>query len=327
MRFEDVEAARQKYYAKKIEIEKKRVKITLIICAIVFPIEIVLATLFLPKPDTSFESLAMTIIPAFILGALQLAIFSFISVAATAKDNSIKTELFAAYKRAYKGYFVQQQLAKFFTNLQYSHERGLNKNLLDETRMIHTGDIFKSNDLIIAKYKNTNFLQADVEVTDIVKEKDKDGRETTTYVTVFKGRYLIFEFPKKFDFKMIITPESSYYNYVDTKTGRELSKVETESTSFNKMFNTYAGDGFEAFYILSPTVIENLEKLGQKYGNALSLYFSDNKLYVGLNDNSDAFEPPDASTPINEQAEINKVIDDMRIIVNLVDGLKLDKAH
>ncbi|MBR5939081.1 DUF3137 domain-containing protein, partial [Candidatus Saccharibacteria bacterium] len=109
------------------------------------------------------------------------------------------------------------------------------------------------------------------------------------------------------------------------KTNRGLQRIETESPEFNRRFLVYAEDGFEAFYILNPDFIHKLEQLGEKYQNALSLYFSDNKMYVGLNDGGDAFEPPNPKEPLNEKSEIEKAISDMKLITELVDNLKLSK--
>lgn len=124
---------------------------------------------------------------------------------------------------------------------------------------------------------------------------------------------------------MVVSYGKPEVDYTNPKTGRGLSRIETESSDFNKRFLVYAEDGFEAFYILNPDFLYKLEQLGEKYENALSLYFSNNKLYVGLNDNNDAFEPPNPSAPLDEKAEEKEVIEDMKLITDLVDNLKLSK--
>ena len=239
--------------------------------------------------------------------------------------SSATREEYLKYKRAYKGYFITQQLSSFFTDLNCSHDSGLDKSILENTEIIYLGDRYSSNDLVEGNYKDVKFMQADVHLEKRYEERDEKGQVNVYYNTIFKGRFLVFEFPKKFDFKMVVSHKGYERLYINPKTGRGLSRIETESPEFNKRFLVYAEDGFEAFYILNPSFIAELEKLADKYNNNLAVYFSDNKLFVGLNDNNDAFEPPDPSMPINEEQEKAKVINDMKIIVELIEVLKLSR--
>lgn len=326
--FNDLEHTRQAYQQKSQAISKKRWKAVLITCSIAFPIEIIFLLLGLTKlPTLNARHFAVLAAPVAIALLFEFLFIYIIVLIATHKDSAVLINEYANYKRAYKAYFIDRQLAKLFTNLHYDHTRGLDVNLLEASKLIYTGDIYRSNDLVAAKYKNTNFMQADVEVIRKDETRDKDGNKHTDYVTVFKGRYLIFEFPKKFASKMIVSSGGGNgLGYTNPKTGRGLSRIETESPDFNKRFLVYAEDGFEAFYILNPDFINKLEQLGEKYQNALSLYFSDNKLYVGLNDHNDAFEPPsNIAEPLNEKTETAKVTKDMKLITDLVDNLKLSK--
>ena len=327
IQFQDVENARKAYYAESQIVSKKRKKVTLITLSIVF----IAAALFIAL---NFGNISRTflrqaslsaftiIVPAFFFLIFGIVISIVAGHIATVGNETIKKYLI--YKQAYKGFFIARQLANIFTNLEYDHRFGLNKNVLEKTGLIYTGDRYSSNDFVRGKYKQVGFMQADVRIEEKREEKDKDGHTTTYYVTVFKGRYLVFEFPKKFEFKMVVSHQGYGERRINPKTGRSLKKIETESTEFNKKFLVYAEDGFEAFYILDPAFLDNLERLGQKYGDQLALYFSDNQMIIGLNDGGDAFEPPDASQPINEQTENAKVTGEMKLITELVDSLKLD---
>ena len=329
MSFNEVEAARQIYYTKSQATSKKRKKIIAIAFGIALVADFVLLALLISQNhaeiliDISPFSAMFIIVPVMTIVLLELVSIVLITYIATGGDNT--AEEYQAYKRAYKGYFIARQLASVFTDLNYNHELGLDKKLLQGTGLIYTGDIYQSNDLVRGKYKDVSFEQADVCIKEERTSTDSEGHTTTEIVTIFRGRYLIFTFPKKFDYKMVISSNGYNGSYLNPKTQRGLSRIETESTDFNKRFLVYAEDGFEAFYILNPAFIENLEKLGQQYNNRLALYFSNSKLYVGLNDDGDAFEPPNPATPINERAEIAKVTKDMHLITNLVDSLKLDR--
>ena len=326
--FQDVENAREAYHAEAKAISKKRKIAALITFSVIFVATAIFIALnhdnisntYLSKPSFPGFFIIIPVFFALVFGAIISVVVGRIT---TAGNEIIKK--YITYKRAYKGYFITRQLASIFTNLEYDHRYGLNKNVLEKTGLIDTGDRYSSNDYVRGKYKQVGFIQADVKIEDRRERKNKDGHTEVYYVTTFKGRYMVFEFPKKFEFKMVVSHQGHGRWRVNPKTGRGLKRIETESPEFNKKFLVYAEDGFEAFYILDPAFLDNLEKLGQKYGDQLALYFSDNQMIIGLNDGGDAFEPPDASQPINEQTENAKVTGEMKLITELVDSLKLDR--
>ncbi len=328
IRFEDVENTRQQYLTKSQAITKKRKKAILISIAVALVIDAIVLlinnkAIFKPSITSSSVTMLATLMPLFVILVMEIVLIVLGVYLLTSGNATI--EEYSTYKRMYKGYFISRQLASIFTNLQYSHQLGLDRSILQNTQLIDTGDRYQSNDLVKAEYKSTGFMQADVHIEERREEKDNEGHVRVYYVTLFKGRFLVFEFPKKFDFKMVISFNGYNQSYINPKTKRGLNRIETESPEFNKRFLVYAEDGFEAFCILNPVFIENLEKLGQKYNNNLALYFSDNQLFVGLNDGGDAFEPPNPAVPINEEQEKAKVVSDMKLITELVDNLKLSR--
>ena len=308
MKFEDVENSRKAYIAKLKHIRKNSLLISL-----PFFVVIILIMLLPGGPILAPFMILSTLFSFFVPFFFVFIIISLLSGSKTKKER-------ADYYRMYKSYFVSQQLAKFFTDLEYDHEQGLDSSILAATGMIHTGDRYYSNDLTHGKYNNIGFTQADVTVQD--EHTDSDG--DTTYVTVFKGRYMIFEFPKKFEFKMMITPKG-HYNNVTSKNDRKFNKIEVESTEFNKRFHVYAQDGFEAFYLLDPASIINIQELEDKYNNRVSLFFCDDKLFIGINNGNDSFEPPAPNKPLDEKVELEKVNTDIKVIIDFVDKLRLER--
>lgn len=306
MKFEDVENARVQY-------KNKLTKASLITMSISFVLALIM---FFAITGANFS--IVTILPALFMSAIFVfAITAIIVAIATRKEA-------AEYKKTYKAYFVEQNLAKTFTNLQYQHEAGLNKQVLAATQMINTGDRYSSNDLTMGKYKNVNFTQADVHIEEEYTDSDGD----THYTTIFRGRFMIFEFPKKFNFKLEVVSKFFGVGKVpgrNPQTGRKFEKFEVESIDFNKKFKIYAEDGFEAFYLLDPSFILKIEKVSAEYDKKMIFCFVDNKLYIGLNEGKDSFEPPRPSKPINEQLEMEKVSHDIKVITDFVDELSLDR--
>ncbi len=306
MNFNDVELIRQKYY-QKVKRYYRRGNIALSI-VVLFVVLFILAT----RKFSLF--LIMPIIFVVLIGLVAIAV----TVSFLTHSDAVM------YQKAYKAYFVEKNLRQVFTNLRYNHEAGIDKNILKSTGMVNTGDSFSSNDLTVAKYKDVLFMQADAHIEE--EHTDSDG--DTTYVTIFRGRFMIFEFPKKFNFRLEVIGKRFGAFCVpgkNAKTGRKVSRIKTESSDFNKSFRVYGDDGFEAYYILDPAFMEKIQHIGETYKYNLMFGFIDNMLLVGLNDGKDSFEPPTYRKPINEKAELEKISNDIRVITDFVDKLSLDR--
>ncbi len=249
--------------------------------------------------------------PGFFFATIGLIITFF----ATAKDRQ-------AYHEEYKRYFVRASLEKAFPGCLYSHNAGLSRGAIAATGMMNLGDSFSSNDYVSGTFKNLNFAQADVHITET--HTDSDGNRTT--VTIFKGRYAIFEFKKKFNFRLeVVGKRFGAYQVPHGSSFKKFQKISTESAEFNKRFRVLAEDGFEAFYILDPAFIERVQKLGEEHKYSVALFFVNNALHIAINDNSDSFEAPSPFKEIDEKAEFAKVENDIKLITNVVDSLRLEK--
>ena len=303
MKFEDVEKARQEY--------AKKLKPALITIGVLFGLSI---AVFIISLLNRISSGLMVISGALFFIA---TIVSIVIVFLFRKEA-------AAYQNAFKGYFVEQNLQKIFTDVKYNHAEGMPKEVLRSTGMMRTGDVYHSNDLVHAKYKDVQFSQADIHIQETYT--DSDGN--TQYVTIFKGRWMVFEFPRPFTFRLQVVQR--WFNAAkkakkDKELKRKIKRIETESVTFNKKFKVYAEDDFEAYYILDPNFINQIENLSEATNGKLMLCFIDNKLHVAIHDNKDVFEAPSVFKVIDEQAETEKINHEIKTITDYVDYLKLDR--
>lgn len=315
MDLQELEKIRIEYNAKKHEISKK----FWIVAGIIFAACFVLS--LIPTSQYGFKGLAMQFLLSFIN-----PIFIIMAIIAYFVIVSISTrEMRANYRKLYKAYFIEKTLKSVFTDIRYDHGYGIDRNVLAETGMVNTGNLYSSNDFTIGKYKDVAFEQADVKIQE--EHTDSDG--DTYYVTTFCGRFMMFEFPKKFNFRLELIGKkfgasATRINRSD-KTKLKTQEIKTESVEFNKLFKIIAEDGFEAYYILDPAFMEKIQSIAELYNHKVLFGFFDNKLLVGLNDGNDSFEPPkNLSKPINEQEELAKVKGEIKVITDFVDVLKLD---
>jgi len=227
------------------------------------------------------------------------------------------------YKKLYNAVIVRTTLERYFEIEEFNSDYGIPKGTIDATKMIRTGNNYKTDDLIKGKYKDIYFMQSDVLMEDrasiapFVKSKP---------ITYFKGRWMIFEFNKRFKCDLMVFEKAfmltgkKHSLVLDSK----IDKIEFESSQFNEHFDAYTNNQTEAFYVMTPQLMEAVEDLRKDTHGALLLCFKNNMLHVGVNSGRWAFEPPIFS-PIDVSSVGSQIDDDIRLITKFVDELKLNE--
>lgn len=228
------------------------------------------------------------------------------------------------FKLAFKDIFVKKSLDAVFTDLVYEPEKGLDESIISDTNMMYMGDRYTSNDYISGKYKNVNFIQADVHIEEEQTTTDSDGNTTTTWITLFRGRWMVFDFNKTFKANVQVS-QKRFGNSKISNWGENIKykKVMMEDQEFNNNFRVYAQSEHDAFYILTPSLMEKIKRLSTSISGKLLFCFIDNKLHIGLQNNKDSFEHS-IFTKINEEEVINNISQDIKLITSFVDELSLD---
>lgn len=226
--------------------------------------------------------------------------------------------------KAFKDTFVLKALQSVFTDLVYEPEKGLDESVISSTQMMNMGDRYSSNDFISAKYKNINVVQADVHIEEEHESTDSDGHTTRTWVTIFRGKWMIFDFNKTFKANIQVS-QKNFGNSRIKNWGQKVKykKVMMEDQAFNNQFKTFAQDEHDAFYILTPSLMEKIKKLAGSVNGKLLFCFIDNKLHIGLQNGKDSFEHS-IFKEIDEEKVTNEIAQDIKIITNFVDELSLD---
>ena len=212
----------------------------------------------------------------------------------------------------------------FLNDVTFTPEQGIDEDTVYGTGMVRVGDRFESNDLITGDYKGVRFRQSDVNITEIHHDSDNGSSETT----LFQGRWMIFSFNK--EFRCDLQVYSKFFLAGKNKGGllfhadRRLSRLKLENEEFNRVFRVYTGDEQEAFYILTPHMMEALIGLKAKVKSQIMLLFVDGSLHVAVDNHKDAFEVQ-PFRKIDIQAEKQRVLDDIRLITDFVDGMMLDR--
>ena len=224
------------------------------------------------------------------------------------------------YKKLYNEVIVRTVFERYFDIREFNSDYGIPYSAIKNTRMMKMGNTYSSNDFLCGEYKNIAFSQSDV----TIGEEHYTGRQKTS-ITYFKGRWMIFDFNKNFDCDLLVHDKS--FNYADHRKSlfsKEFEKIRFENIEFNKTFESYTNNEQEAFYIITPHIMDSMTELHNKTNGALIFCFCRNQLHIGVNNHRDAFEPPIFRT-IDVESAISDISYDVSIITRFVDELNLDR--
>lgn len=225
------------------------------------------------------------------------------------------------FNNEFKKIFVFNSLSKYFKDLKYLPNGGIREVDIIAYSTLDTADSFSSNDYVSGLYKDIKFEQSDVLIRERHEETDADGNTRTVWETIFKGRYMIFDFNKEFKSNVKVVTKRFEANTFPW--GKKMSNIKMEDVEFNKMFAIFAENDHEAFYILTPTFMEKMKDIYNKLKVPIMFCFLNNKLHVAIDNRDDSFEW-NVFKPIDENKINEEITKDIELITNFVDDLDLD---
>lgn len=232
-----------------------------------------------------------------------------------------------AYREAFKQTYVLQSLESVFTDVDYIPDQGISYDTIAATKMMNMGDRFRSEDYISARYRDIGFEQSDVHIEEEHESTDSDGHTSRSYVTIFRGRWMIFDFNKEFRANLQIVQKGFRNAKRKRFFGKKenlFKKVDMESEVFNRNFQVYAQNEHDAFYIITPAFMERIKNLTDHNKGKLMFCFVGDRLHIAIHDNKDSFEPGSVFKAIDEQAAMAKIRGEIEMITQFVDELSLD---
>ncbi len=156
------------------------------------------------------------------------------------------------------------------------------------------------------------------------------ARNKNLHSSGFKGLFFMADFNKKLKGFTMILPDAyeKHFGFL-TKSIQELKKnkgelVYLEDPRFEKEFVIYGTDQVEARFILTPSFMERILALKQKFGKNLLLSFSGSTMYLAIADPQGMMEIPLNQNVINP-AILEKPYQDLINCTEIIGALKLNQ--
>ena len=219
---------------------------------------------------------------------------------------------YAKFKTIYKEIFVRKPLADNFDNLRYEWANGFSMDTIKSIFPYTTPpkNYNCSEDLIKASYNGVPFEMSDVMVYFSASGNNK----------YFLGRMMIIDLPDKLTNSVQIFSKTFTKNYNIPF----MSDIEMDSVEFNREYLIKAANPHDAFYLLTPHMMEHIQKLSKRF-EGIAIHAFGNKIAFALrNGNTNSFDPKKWYKKISYQEEIYNIyneIEDIKSIISTICSL------
>lgn len=174
----------------------------------------------------------------------------------------------------------------------------------------------QGSDHIRAVYHGVNVELGDIELLMVVEDEDENGNKMTSAETRFKGQWLICDSGKESAGNVFV----SEYSKKDRK--KMKGNVTMDNAQFNSRFCVKADNPQDAFYILTPHMMEYITEMADKGGGTVYVSFlHDGKVNVAIHTKKNLFEFGKSSVDIRKLTD--QFTSELKWYTDLIDALRV----
>ena len=211
---------------------------------------------------------------------------------------------------------VPQVLSEIFDDVEYDAYRHISPE------MIHASGAFpfaydkvSGGDYIKASYRGVGLELCDLMLEEEVRttSTDSSGNSTsdTKTITVFVGQWLILDFHKE------LSADLGVFEGLR----KQYDQIETENAEFNKRYGISCDSVHDAFYILTPNMMEHIMAMDRRAGGKIYLRFlREGKIHVAVHSRRDHFEVGNLNDANLATLQL-KFRSEVRYVTELIDAL------
>jgi len=236
------------------------------------------------------------------------------------------------YIRDFKANVMVKVIRLVDEGLTYAPAAGMTESVYADSRLFPSHvDRYSCEDKVSGVIGKTAVEFSEVHSEYKTEHRDSKGRQHTEWHTIFKGLFFAADFNKNFNGLTLVLPDTAQ-NWFGEALGSFLQShnigrpdlVKLEDPEFEKLFVVYGSDQVEARYILSPSLMERMTSYRKKTGRKVHFSFNKSKIYVAISCDENLFEPRIFRTML-DLSIVKKYIDDVKLAVEIVDDLNLNR--
>lgn len=221
------------------------------------------------------------------------------------------------FDAAFKDRYVLNTIREtgLFEDITYDRNRGFTFEEISSAYVIDSGikHYYSSEDLVTGRYHGIRFSFSDVHTQKLVK-----GSKGMRVETIFNGQVLRFAAfdDIKISHGILQIFQKEFLSNIKGRIAEH--KIETEKASFNRKFDIYTSDEHNAYYILTPQLMEKIEDFSDQAGVQIAISFLGPSMFVAVNRRLSMFEPS-VDRPVTEQTQ--NILNDLKSIQEAGDLL------
>ena len=178
---------------------------------------------------------------------------------------------------------------------------------------------YAGSDHIKTVYNGLNIELSDIQLIEVVESADENGHTSRDEVYHFFGQWLTCDFGKELAGEVYIS------KWVDKKEKKQMpSNVNMDNEQFSDRFCVRADNPQEAYYILTPHMMEYITAMADQCGSAVYMSFQrDGKMNVAVRTGRDFFELGKSEADVKVLRQ--KYVDELRWFTDIVDTLRIEE--
>ena len=219
---------------------------------------------------------------------------------------------YQAFNSLFKSRYVLRTIQDMgiFGQLSYDPRAGFTHDDIRNAAVVNCGDkrYFESEDLLTGCYRGVRFAFSDVTTKRMVRRGKRSELDT-----LFDGQVIRFD---RFDQQKRSSGHLQIFQkefLSDLRGWTAEHRVETDSAAFNSRFQIYAADEHNAFYILTPHLMEKIQRFQELAGEQIAVTFRGAAMFVAISRTRSIFDAV-VDMPVAEQKAL--ILSDMELLKN-----------
>jgi hypothetical protein len=236
---------------------------------------------------------------------------------------------YKVYKKEFKEKVVREIIKLIHPDWSYNPEGMISKAEYRSSKLFTSRvDRYRGDDLVTGVIDKTDFKLSELHTEEKRETRDSKGRKSTHWHTIFKGLFGHADFNKEIAGETLVLPDTAerMFGSLGTKFQKMSSRgklIKMENVEFEKLYVVYGSDQVEARYVLTPTMMEAMINIVEKYKKIVYFSFIGSRVYFAISFKKNLFEPRVFGSGVRFD-DLEEMNEQFRIIQTIINELNLN---
>ncbi len=233
------------------------------------------------------------------------------------------------YRTTFKSDVVAELVKLINPEWQYLYDYCMSQESYQQSGLFPQHcDRYTGDDFVTGKIERTDFQFSELHTQYKQVTYGSKGQRQEHWVTIFRGLFMHADFNKNFSGITYVLPDTaeklfgSFGQTLQKLSGRG-QLVQLENPEFERLFVVYSSDQVESRYILTPTMMEAMVKLYDRFNGDIYFSFVGSRVYFANSISTELFEPNIIRSGVN-YSDVKEMFDLFEMITVLVQELNLN---